>query len=147
VNFVWAIRSGNDASFATNELIPVAEMYACYWLALRIRMSDKARRRLLYVTLALVSMRGAWQLVLFASGNAGSLVPPVFERAELADTVINGAVYTKLFDPLQGLGLVGVQFQVREERMRRNTPDTEAGEELVLIARSDKCASRADSAA
>jgi hypothetical protein len=105
-NGVWAIHSGNDPWFAANELIPVVEMYVCYWLALRFRISPTAVRNLLGLTLAAVAARGAWQLLLFATGNAGSLVPPVFERAELADTVIDGASYTKLIDPIQGLGFV-----------------------------------------
>lgn len=103
LNCAWGIYRGNNSIFAVNDLLPVVEMYACYWLAVRTRFSQKSAQRLVYLLLALVAARGAWQILLFLTGKAGTIVPPVFDNPDSTGINILGSWFVRLFDPIQAL--------------------------------------------
>lgn len=106
LNCVWSIWRGNNLDYAFNELIPVAEMYVAYRLAVRTRFSHKSVRQFVCLIFVFVAARGAWQIFLFLIGKAGTVVPPVFgDNADWANINISGFEFTRLFDPIQGLYL------------------------------------------
>jgi hypothetical protein len=121
LSFLWGISSGHDLQYALSDVLPVLEMYACYFLAMRIPLSGGMARGLLYLTLAFLAARGAWQLWLFFSGNSGSFLPPVYEQVEQGGTDIGGFWFLKLLDPLLGLSLApafGILFLAPEGKLR-----------------------------
>ena len=103
LNGVWSILHGTDARAALNELVPVYEMYACFWLTTRLGWSEQKARQLILVILACVAARGLLQLGYFAVGKADLLIPPIKAAGEWSADDVSGYSFTRLIDPVSGL--------------------------------------------
>lgn len=102
-NCVWSASRGVPWNAALNELVPISEMYGCFWIASRTRWSGQSAQRLLCFILVLVAIRGLWQLGYFALGKADLLIPPVSGAGHWAAEDISGYAFTRLFDPVTGI--------------------------------------------
>ncbi|HEX2775341.1 MAG TPA: O-antigen ligase family protein [Candidatus Acidoferrales bacterium] len=103
LNCISSVYRGNNWLPVLNEFIPIAEMYAAYWLASRIPFNRKHAQQLLIFVLALVAARATWQLALFFAGKADTITPPVYKSADRAMIPLFGVWFVRLIDPLLGL--------------------------------------------
>jgi O-antigen ligase len=86
-----------------NELVPVSEMYGCFWLATHIKYSHRDVQRLVLLVLILVAARGLWQLGYFVLGKADLLIPPIKVAEEWSAEDVSGYSFTRLIDPVSGI--------------------------------------------
>jgi O-antigen ligase len=103
LNAAWSISRGIPWNAALNELVPVYEMYGCFWLATHMKYDYKDAQRLLCFVLLIVAARGLWQVVYFFLGKADVLIPPIKTATDWGAEEISGYSFTRLFDPLPGV--------------------------------------------